>query len=109
MFSQKVFAMAEGAQQAAPGGSGSFGFLIPMVLVFIIFWFLLIRPQQKERQKHQELLESLKAGDKVITTGGILGVIHSVTDNVVQLKLNDKSKISVLKSAVRGLQDENLE
>ncbi|MBN1356323.1 preprotein translocase subunit YajC [bacterium] len=106
MFSQAVHAMAQGGQPAAGGSEAGFQFLIPMVLVIFIFYFLIIRPQQKERKRHQQLLSELKAGDSVVTTGGIIGTIHSVSDQVVQLKLNDKTKISVLRSAIRGLHGE---
>ena len=92
--------------QAGQGGSGGspLGMLMPFMLIFLIFYFLIIRPQNNERKKHQELLDALKSGDRVITAGGILGTIHSVTDETVQLKIGEKTKITVLRSSVRGLQ-----
>ena len=92
--------------QAGQGGTGGspLGMLMPFMLIFLIFYFLIIRPQNNERKKHQELLDALKSGDRVITAGGILGTIHSVTDEMVQLKISEKTKITVLRSSVRGLQ-----
>jgi preprotein translocase subunit YajC len=109
MFSETVHAMAQGGSQSAGGVDPGFHFLIPMVAVILIFYFLIIRPQQKERKQHQELLDGLKCGDKVVTTGGILGTIHSVSEKTVQLKIGDKMKIVVLRSSIRGLHDETIE
>jgi preprotein translocase subunit YajC len=109
MFAETVHAMAQGGQPAAGGSEAGFQFLIPMVLVILIFYVLIIRPQQKERKRHQQILDQIKAGDKVITTGGILGTVHSVSDQMVQLKVNEKTKISVLRSAIRGPQTETSE
>ena len=92
-------------QEAGPSGAGSIiGSVLPIVLVFLVFYFLIIRPQQKERQRvekeTQEMLGSLKTGDKVVTSGGILGTIVSVRDDTVQLRVADAVKIDVLKSAI---------
>jgi preprotein translocase subunit YajC len=77
-----------------------------MVVVFAIFYFLLIAPARKRQKQLQQTISSLKNGDKVITTGGVLGTVVAVTDRVVQLKISDQVKIDVLKSAVAGLQGE---
>ncbi len=98
------------AQAQGPGGvSGFFSLgnpLVLMVVTFAIFYFLLIAPARK-RQKHlQRTIEALKNGDKVITTGGILGTVVGVTDRIIQLKISDQVRIDVLKSAIAGLQGE---
>jgi preprotein translocase subunit YajC len=93
------------------GGSGSIlTLLLPWVLIFGIFYFLVIRPQQKrQRQQQQErdnMLKALKAGDKVITTGGIYGTIIAVKekDDTVQLRIAQSVSVEILRSAIAGLQ-----
>lgn len=73
--------------------------IVPLVLIMVVFYFLLIRPQQKKSREHAELLKTLKAGDKVITSGGVLGVIVAVKDKSVSLRSAD-TKLEVLKSSV---------
>ncbi len=80
--------------------------LMPLALIFLIFYFMLIRPARTKQKKHQEMLASLKSGDKVITNGGIFGTVVGVTDRVVQLRIADQVKIEVAKQAVAGLQGE---
>lgn len=80
---------------------------MPFILIFIIFYFLLMRPQQKRQQELQKMIADLKKGDKVTTVGGILGVIHSIQDDYVVLRIgdNENSKVEVLKSAVSGIRN----
>lgn len=108
MFYQLALIMTGPAQQGSDSAGASFNMLIPFVLIFVIFYILIIRPQNKERKRHQELLDNLKSGDRVVTAGGILGTIHSVTDDSVQLKIGEKTKITVLRSSIRGLQGTDL-
>lgn len=107
MFSWISLAMTGPAQQGA-GSGGGLGVLAPFVIIFVIFYFLIIRPQAKERRKLQEMLDNLKSGDRVITAGGIMGTIHSVTDTSVELKIAEKVKITVLRSSIRGLQGSDI-
>jgi|SRR5690554_1896768 len=93
--------------QGAPEGS----FLVqilPFILIFGVFWLLVIRPQQKQVQKHQAILNSLKKDDKVITSSGILGTIEKVDGQVIDLRIARDTKIKVLLSNVKGLQDQLL-
>ena len=106
MLTATVHAMATGADSGAAGNQGAFQLLFPMVVVILIFYFLIIRPQQSERKRHQAMLDNLKTGDKVITNGGMLGTIHSISDQEVQIKVCDKVKISFLRSGIRGLSDD---
>ncbi len=89
--------------QAAPGGGG---FLSnPLVLIpflFVIMYFMLWRPQQKQQREHRELLAALKKGDDVVMQGGIFGKIHAVTDKIVTLEVANGVRIRVLKSSIQG-------
>ncbi|AZR73107.1 preprotein translocase subunit YajC [Anoxybacter fermentans] len=77
--------------------------LLPLIVVFVIFYFMLIRPQKKQQQKHQEMLNNLKIGDYVITIGGIKGVITKIRDNEVKLRVATGVEMEFLKSAVARL------
>ena len=90
---------AEGA--SAPAESpGIFGMLFPFLLMFGILYFLIIRPQQKRMKNHQALISSLKQGDEVVTSSGILGTIRGLTEKVITLEVADNVKIKVLKSQI---------
>ena len=78
--------------------------LVPLVLVFGIFYFVILMPMRKKQQKVQAFLESLKVGDKIITTGGIYGQVTRISGDTVQLQVADKVRIDVSKAAVGGLQ-----
>jgi preprotein translocase subunit YajC len=83
-----------------PQAAGSIGSFIPLILVFVIFYFLLIRPQQKERKRHQEMVKSLAKNDEVVTSGGIHGTIVNVKETSVVLRIDDNAKMEVDKFAV---------
>jgi preprotein translocase subunit YajC len=87
------------------GGSGAGGYagMIPLVLMFVIFYFLLIRPQQKKAKQHRELLANLKKGDSVITSGGIYGRIAEINENFIVLEVADKVRVKVARGFVSGL------
>ena len=94
------------AQQASPAGPpqpSMLTSLLPFVFMIVIFYFLLIRPQQKRQKEHQRLLSSLKTGDRVVTSGGIHGLIANVKDTTVLLKVADNVKIEVDKSAISNV------
>ena len=78
--------------------------LVPFVLVLGIFYFIILLPMRKKQQKVQDFLESLKVGDKVITTGGIHGQVTKISGDVVQLQIAQNVRIDVSKAAVGGLQ-----
>ena len=95
-------AYAMGPQQ---GGEGQINFimqLLPIVAIMAVFYFLLIRPQQKKQQQHTAFLKGLKKGDSVITQGGLLGSISSISDNVVTLEIADKVKVRVSRGHIAG-------
>ena len=79
-------------------GSG-IGQFIPLILIFVIFYFFLIRPQQKKVKEHKLMVENLKRGDKVVTSGGIVGSIERVIDNdKVEVSISENVKVEVIKS-----------
>ena len=78
---------------------------LPLIFIFVIFYFLLIRPQQKRQQEVSKMVENLKKGDRVWTAGGLIGTVTSIQNDYVVLKVgdDDSNKIEVLKSAISGL------
>jgi preprotein translocase subunit YajC len=88
------------------GGLGALGGLLPMILIIGVFYILLIRPQQKRQRELQETISQLKAGDRVVTTGGIIGTITTVRDTSFLIRSADKSILEIARSAVAGIQEE---
>jgi preprotein translocase subunit YajC len=87
--------------QAAQQPPSMAGMLVPMVCIFAVMYFLMIRPQQQKQKKLQETIDNLKTGDAVITTGGIHGVVSNVKDGaILSLKIADNVRIDVEKSAI---------
>jgi preprotein translocase subunit YajC len=97
----KAFLVAMAAP--AQGGNPLIS-LIPFVLVLAIFYFVMVLPMRRRQQKVQAFLDALKVGDKVVTSGGILGSITRITDQVVQLQIADKVRIDISRAAVVGYQ-----
>src|SRR3977135_2268978 len=98
-FSRVVFAMGS----AVEGGSAWLQ-LVPFVLVLGIFYFIILLPMRRKQQKVQTFLESLKVGDRVITTGGIYGQVTRLGGDSIQLQIADKLRIEVAKAAIGGYQ-----
>ena len=91
------------AQQSAPGQvprGNMLTALLPFVAVFAIFYMLIILPQRKKQKKHQETVNNLRAGDRIITTGGIFGTVMGVQPDRIELKISANVKIDITKSAV---------
>ena len=86
------------AQQGAP--QGSLLDLWPLVVIFIAFYFLLIRPQQKKQKAHTEMVSALQVGDEVMTAGGILGRITAVSDHYAVVQISDNTEIKIQKNSV---------
>ncbi|TFE69063.1 preprotein translocase subunit YajC [Methylacidiphilum sp. Yel] len=89
-----------GANQQVPEGPPPMTFFVTTILIFGIFYFLLIRPQQKQKKEQEKLIASLETGDRVITSGGILGVVTNVKEKTVVIRVAENVKIEVLKSAL---------
>ncbi|GGG83533.1 preprotein translocase subunit YajC [Paenibacillus radicis (ex Gao et al. 2016)] len=85
---------------AAEGGGGIFNMIWPFILMFAVFYFLLIRPQQKKQKQRSSLLSQLKKGDKISTIGGLHGTIVELTDDTVVLRVNDTTKLTFERSAI---------
>ncbi len=99
-----AFAMAQNPAAAAGGGAGGGleaikGFF-PLILMFVIFYFLLIRPQQKKAKEHKNMLDNLKRGDEIVTAGGLMGKITAITDRAVTIEVADKVRVKILRSQV---------
>lgn len=78
--------------------------LIPFLLVLVIFYFLLILPAQRERKRKQQMLSTLKPGDRVVTSGGLYGTVVGLRDDVVQLRIADQVRVEVARYAIAGVQ-----
>ena len=99
MFASAVFAMA-----SPPEGASGWLQFVPFILVIGIFYFIILMPMQRKQKKVQEFQQSLKVGDRVITTGGIYGQITRITDEAVQLQIADKVRIDIARAAIGGYQ-----
>lgn len=104
MFISPAFAQeiaVGGGNAAAAGQTSSLLSMAPMVLIFVVFYFLMIRPQQKKVREHQKMVEGLRRGDKVITSGGIIGKIVKVSDdNEATVEIADGIQIRVVRSTI---------
>jgi len=84
--------------------NGQFAQFIPLILIFVIFYFFLIRPQQKRVKDHKAMVESLKRGDEVITSGGIIGIVDRVMeDDRIEVTLSDNVKVQIIRSTITSL------
>jgi preprotein translocase subunit YajC len=92
-------AFAQGAPAA--GGTDIFIQIVPFVLIFIIMWFLIIRPQQRRVKEHQEMIKNVRRGDTVVTTGGILGKVSKVVDdNELEVEIADNVRVRLVRSMI---------
>jgi preprotein translocase subunit YajC len=89
------------------GGMGGIAQFLPIILVIGVFYFLLIRPQQKRQRQLQETIANLKIGDRVVTTGGIVGVITAVRDTSFYIRSADKTILEIARTAVAGIDEES--
>lgn len=91
-------------QSGSGGGQGSpGGMIVPLVLMFAIFYFLVIRPQQKKQKEHREMINNLKKGDFIITGGGIHGRVTGISDNTLTVEIADKVRIKLNRGNVSAL------
>jgi preprotein translocase subunit YajC len=100
---EQIYAMARGGQSS--GGSATILTLLPFILIFFIFYFLMIRPQAKRQKETRVMLDSLKKGDKILTMGGIFGTIvgFKENENIVILKIDQNTKIEILRTSISKL------
>ncbi|CAN5796120.1 preprotein translocase subunit YajC [soil metagenome] len=95
-----TFLLAMGSPGQGGGATGFLTSMLPIVAMIAILWFLLIRPQQKEQQKHREMVKNLKKGDEVVTVGGIYGRIMSLDAEKVTIKIAENVKVDVERSKI---------
>jgi preprotein translocase subunit YajC len=98
-----------GGSAPAPNGAGGMLSLVPFLLIFIIFYFLLIRPQQQKQKQQRTLLDTLKKGDKVVTSSGIWGTITNLGKETVTLQIADNTKIKMQRDNISRLRGEDEE
>jgi preprotein translocase subunit YajC len=97
---------------AAPASPmGDIGFFVPLILVFIVMWFFMIRPQQKKQKEHQAMVRAAKRGDRIVTSGGIIGQITKANDadNDVEVEIASGVKIRVMRHAIADIVNRNAE
>jgi preprotein translocase subunit YajC len=98
------FFISDAWAQAAPAGQlDSLISFLPLVFIFVVFYFLLIRPQSKKAKEHRKLVEALAKGDEVVTNGGLLGKITSVGDSFVEVEIGDGLHVKVQRQAIANL------
>jgi preprotein translocase subunit YajC len=109
MFSDIVYAMTGAPGNGGggqPGGTGAlFSSFLPLILIFVIFYFLLIRPQSRKAKEHKTMLENIKKGDKVITSGGIHGLVEGIEGDTLTLKIAETVRIKLSRTAVAGIRE----
>jgi preprotein translocase subunit YajC len=92
-----AYAMGQGG---AGQGSGGFSAFVPLILMFVIFYFLLIRPQQKKNKEHREMIASVKKGDRIVTTGGIFGRVTGMDENTLTIEIAEKVRVKMVRGNV---------
>ena len=95
-----AYAMGTGGGAGQGGGLGAF---LPLIIIFAIFYFLLIRPQQRKAKQHKQVLADLKKGDKVVNSGGLHGLITGLTDDTVTMEVSPKVRVKVTRGSIAGV------
>lgn len=109
MGADLAFAMGGlGGGGGAGGGSSQIMSFLPIILIFVIFYFLLIRPQQKRTKDHRALLDSLKVGDNVLTSGGLYGRVTGLRENIVTIEISDKVRVKVNRGNIAGVEKQDV-
>ena len=99
MFVTPAYAQAAGGA----GGAAGLASFLPLVLIFVIMYFLMIRPQQKRAKEHRAMVEALKKGDEVVTQGGLVGKVTAVRDQELEVEIAPGVKVRVIRATVTGL------
>ena len=100
MFISQAFAQGAPAATGSPDMLGSIGSMLPLILMFVVLWFLMIRPQMKRSKEHKALLEGLQKNDEVLTQGGIVGKVVQISDGYVHVEVAANTQIIVQKQAI---------
>jgi len=93
--------------QSASGGNALFELLFPLVMVFAIIYFLIIRPQQKRRREHQAMVDGVSRGDTIITQGGLVGKVAKVNDDELDVDFGENARMKVVKSMIISVRGKN--
>jgi len=111
LFAASAWAQTTSNGAGGPAGpaSGAAGFLglVPFILIFVLFYVMMILPQQRQRKQHRQMLDALKKGDRVVTTGGLVGAVTNIHNDLVTLQVAEDVKVKVLRSAVASLRGED--
>lgn len=100
LFFPVALAFAEDAAPAAGGAGGSLMGIAPLIILFVVFYFLLIRPQQKRAKEHKQMMSEIQKGDTIVTNGGIHGRVVSVNEDTVSVEVADNVRIKISKEAI---------
>lgn len=106
MMNQTALAQAAAPAVAAPQQPGLMGMLVPFAMMFMVIYFLMIRPQQKKMKEQQAMLNALKAGDEVVTTSGMLGKVAGIQEKIVTIEVADRVQVRMLKSQISQVVNE---
>ena len=98
-----MFDLAYAMGTGGGGQGGGFTAILPLIIIFAIFYFLLIRPQQRKAKQHKQVLESLQRGDRVVSSGGLHGVITGLTEDTVTMEISPKVRVRVSRGSVAGI------
>lgn len=99
-----AYAMGTAGGAAAEGGGGLLGTpLVPIILMLGIMWFFLIRPQQKKQKEHRAMIDNLKKGDRIVTSGGLIGRVTGVSDTTLTVEIADRVRVKISRGYVAGL------
>ncbi len=107
-FITNAYAMGSAPNGGQAGGNPILG-LLPLIVMFVIFYFLIIMPQQKKAKKHKEMIDSLKKGDKVLTAGGIYGTVTGVAEKAVTIDIGDNVKVKVNKNYITAVMSQDFD
>jgi preprotein translocase subunit YajC len=100
MFIATAYAMGAPGGDGAAQGAGGFSGIIMMVAIFAIFYFIMIRPQQKKMKEHKKMLDAVKKGDEIVTAGGIYGIVEGVSPDTLTVKIAEGVKVKITRSSV---------
>ncbi len=95
--------LAMGSPNAGEGGASSMLSFLPLVLIFIVFWFMIIRPQKKQQDKRKSMISALKRGDRIITGGGLFATVKDVKEDRVIATIAEGVKVEISKGSINGV------
>lgn len=102
-----MYLYGQAGNAAQPGAGGLLGMLFPFILIFVIFYFIIIMPAKKKQKQHVNMLNSLKGGERVITSGGIYGTVTRVMDDRFEIEVDKNTRLQITKSAISGVIEPN--